>query len=30
MQQELGAPLSDQTLRGLADHLEGELRRGRS
>jgi len=28
-EQHLGAPLSDQTLRGLADHLEGELRRGR-
>ena len=26
-EQHLGAPLSDQTLRGLADHLEGELRR---
>lgn len=24
---QLGGPLSDQTLRGLADHLEGELRR---
>lgn len=26
-EQHLGAPLSDQTLRGLADHVEGELRR---
>lgn len=26
---QLGGPLSDQTLRGLADHLEGELRRWR-
>lgn len=25
----LGEPLSDQTLRGLADHVEGKLRRGR-
>jgi hypothetical protein len=26
-EQHLGAPVSDQSLRGLADHLEGELRR---
>jgi hypothetical protein len=25
----LGEPLTDQTLRGLADHVEGKLRRGR-